>query len=69
MINNLKKQINDFKQIIKIKDEEISNLKINSKVSKYNILENEYKVKNEENFVLRENLNRLKDTLIEYILF
>ena len=65
MINNLKKQINDFKHIVKIKDEEISNLKVSSKVSKYHTLENDYKGKNEEIFILRENLNKLKDAYNE----
>ena len=65
MINNLKKQVNHFKQILKSKDDELSNLKTNSKVAKYQIIENEYKIKNEECFILRENFCNLKEAYDE----
>ena len=66
MINNLKKQILNFKQILKEKDEELTNLKANSKVSKLQLLENEFRVKREENFTLKENLEDLKEAYQEY---
>ncbi len=66
MINNLKKQILNFKQILKEKDEELTNLKANSKVSKLQLLENEFRVKREENFTLKENLEELKEAYQEY---
>lgn len=66
MINNLKKQIINFKQILKEKDEELTNLKTNSKVSKLQLLENEFRLKKEENFSLKENLEELKEAYQEY---
>ena len=65
MINNLKKQVNDFKQIVKTKDEEIINLKINSKEGRFKTLESEHKGKNEEIFILRDSMNKLKEALKE----
>jgi hypothetical protein len=65
MVNSLKKQINDFKQIVKAKDEEINSLKVNSKVVNYINLENDYKNKNEENFILKDNLNKIKEAFCE----
>ena len=53
-INNLKNQIQNYKQIISTKDDEINNLKQNTKVSKYSELESEFK----QTF---EDFNRLKD--------
>jgi hypothetical protein len=66
MINNLKKQILNFKQILKEKDEELTNLKANSKVAKLQLLENEFRVKREENYTLKENLEDLKEAYQEY---
>ena len=39
MINNLKRQVINFKQIVKSKEDEISNLKNNSKIAKLQSLE------------------------------
>jgi len=50
----LKNQIQNYKQIISTKDDEINNLKQNTKVSKYSELESEFK----QTF---EDFNRLKD--------
>lgn len=65
MINSLKKQVNHFKVILKSKDEELTNLKTNSKVAKYQIIENEYKIKSEECFIMRENFGNLKEAYDE----
>ena len=65
MINNLKKQVINFKQILKSKDEEIAGMKNNSKVAKLQILENEFRIKNEENFSLKENFEALKEAFDE----
>ena len=66
MINNLKRQINSYRQIVKEKDEELSSLKLNSKVSKYQTLESEYKNKNEELFLLKNNFRKINDAYSEY---
>lgn len=65
MINNLKKQIMNYKQILTDKDDEISKLKNNSKVAKLQVLENEFRNKNEENYSLKENLDALKEAYEE----
>ena len=65
MINNLKRQINSYRQIVREKDEELTNLKTNSKVSKYQNLETEFKSKNEELFVLKKNFGKINDVLSE----
>jgi hypothetical protein len=67
MINNLKKQILNFKQILKEKDEELVNLKVNSKVAKLQLLENEFRLNREENFTIKENLEELKEAYREYL--
>lgn len=63
MINNLKKQISNFKQILKIKEEEISNMKNSSKIAKYVLLEQEYKIKSEEAFSLKELSEKQKEII------
>lgn len=66
MINNLKRQINSYRQIVKEKDEELSSLKLNSKVSKLQNLESEFKNKNEELFVLKNNFKKINEAFYEY---
>lgn len=65
MINNLKKQVLNFKQILKEKEEELMSLKNNSKVVKLQLLETEFRIKKEENFTLKENLDALKEAYQE----
>ena len=65
MINKLKRQVINFKQIVKSKEDEISNLKNNSKIAKLQSLETEYLKKNEENYFLKENLENLKQAFYE----
>ncbi len=48
-----------------MKDEELSNLKLNSKVSKYNNLETDYRSKNEELFMLRNNYKKINEAFNE----
>ncbi len=56
MISNLKKQISSLKTIVKAKDEEIEELKKNSKYAKFNLLEQDYHQKIEEyGFLLQHN--------------
>jgi hypothetical protein len=62
MINSLKKQIANFKQILKNKEEEIHHLKSSSKVAKFQILENEYRIKMEEYYQIKENFDKMKDS-------
>jgi len=50
----LKNQIQNYKQIISTKDDEINNLKQNTKVTKYSELESEFKQ-------TLDDFNRLKD--------
>ena len=63
MINSLKKQIASFKQILNSKEEELHHLKSSSKVAKFQILENEYKLKMEESFQMKENFDKMRDSL------
>ena len=65
MINNLKRQVINFKQIVKSKEDEISNLKNNSKIAKLQSLETGYLKKNEENYFLKENLENLNQAFYE----
>jgi hypothetical protein len=69
MINSLKKQISNFKQIIKMKEEEILFLKSSSKVAKFQLLENEYRIKMEEYYQIKENFDKMRDSLTLYNLF
>lgn len=50
----MKNQIQNYKQIISTKDDEINNLKQNTKVTKYSELESEFKQ-------TLDDFNRLKD--------
>jgi hypothetical protein len=63
MINSLKKQISNFKQIIKMKEEEIVFLKSSTKVAKFQLLENEYRIKMEEYYQIKDNFDKMKDSL------
>ena len=63
MINSLKKQIATFKQILNSKEEELYHLKSSSKVAKFQILENEYNIKMEECFQLKENSDKMRESL------
>lgn len=63
MINSLKKQIANFKQILKAKEDEIKHLKNSSKVAKFQILENEYRLKMEEYYQIKESFDKMKDSL------
>jgi len=63
MINSLKKQISNFKQILKMKEEEINFLKNSTKVAKFQLLENEYRLKMEEYFQIKDNFEKMKDSL------
>jgi hypothetical protein len=63
MINSLKKQISNFKQIIKMKEEEILYLKSSTKVAKFQLLENEYRIKMEEYYQIKDNFDKMKDSL------
>ena len=63
MINSLKKQIASFKQILNSKEEELYHLKSSSKVAKFQILENEYNIKMEECFQLKENSDKMRESL------
>jgi hypothetical protein len=65
MINNLKRQINSYRQIVKDKDEELNSLKLNSKVSKYQNLETEFKTRNEELFMLKNNYKKINEAFSE----
>lgn len=69
MINNLKKQISNYRQIVKEKNEELSDLKVSSKVSKYKNLECEYKQRNEELFLLKNNYKKINQAYSEYLKF
>ena len=60
MINNLKRQVLNFKQIVKSKEEDIANLKNNSKVAKLQSIEIEFRKKNDENYALKESLDSSK---------
>lgn len=62
MINSLKKQISNFKQIIKMKEEEILFLKSSTKVAKFQLLENEYRIKMEEYYQIKDNFEKMKDS-------
>lgn len=56
VINNLKKQINSLKIIVKAKDDELNEMKINSKYAKYSMLEQDYHQKIEDyGFLLQHN--------------
>lgn len=63
MINSLKKQISYFKQILKVKEEEINQLKSSSKVAKFQILEIDYKQKMEDYKQIKEHFDVMKNTL------
>lgn len=56
----MKKQLFDYKVLINNKDDEINNLKINSKVSKYYELEIKFNSTTEEFNELSEKYNSLK---------
>lgn len=60
MINNLKRQVLNFKQIVKSKEEDIANLKNDSKVAKLQSIEIEFRKKNDENYALKESLDSSK---------
>ncbi len=57
---SLKKQICDYRILLNTRDEEINNLKTNSKVSKYHDLEIKYSSMNEEFNSLSEKYSFLK---------
>ena len=63
MINSLKKQISNFKQILKMKEEENIFLKNSTKVAKFQLLENEYRLKMEEYFQIKDNFEKMRDSL------
>ena len=65
MINNLKKIINSYRLIVKEQNDELSNLKVSSKVLKYKNLETEYRNKNEELFLLRNNYKKINEAFSE----
>ena len=67
MINSLKKQIANFKQILKFKEEELFQLKSSSKVAKFQLLETEYRQKMGEYFQIKENHEKIKDSILLYI--
>lgn len=59
----MKKQINKLKITLQMKEEEISNLKSNSKITKYNALENDYLIKVEDYMNIKNSYDILKDNL------
>jgi hypothetical protein len=64
MINSLKKQISNFKQILKHKEEEILTLKTSSKVAKFQLLETEYRQTTEDYFQVKEGFEKMKDSML-----
>jgi hypothetical protein len=65
MINSLRRQLSEQKVQIVAKDEEISNLKNNSKCAKYSELEIKFQSAIEEYTLLTEKFNYLKNIYSE----
>jgi hypothetical protein len=65
MINSLRKQLNEQKIQIAAKDEEIANLRNNSKCAKYSELDQKFQNALEEYTLLTEKFNYLKNIYTE----
>jgi hypothetical protein len=68
MITSLRRQVNDQKIQINVKDEEIEKLRSSSKCAKYAELELKLQSALEEYTMLTEKFNYLKNMYTEYLL-
>jgi hypothetical protein len=59
----MKKQINNLKLTLQSKEEEINQLKSNSKITKYNALESDYLIKVEDYMNIKNSYDVMKETL------
>ncbi len=69
MINNLKRQVLEYKSLLLAKDEELSNIKLNGKVTKFIEVESKLRTAYEELNILTEQFNILKNSYNEYLFY